>query len=153
MANPIISAILNAAGGSVFDTVRGIINEFHASPEQTLAATQKLAELEAGTRVRESEAAQAFADAQSKVIIAEASSDSWLTKSWRPITMLAMLAMVLWNIIVIGTIAAFTSRVHPVDVPPDAWALLKLGIGGYIGARSAEKIAGVVPDIVAAIKK
>jgi hypothetical protein len=34
-------------------------------------------------------------------------------------------------------------------IPPDMWDLLKLGVGGYVMGRSAEKVA---PGIISAFK-
>ncbi len=34
--------------------------------------------------------------------------------------------------------------------PPEMWGLLKIGIGGYIGARTFEKIT---PEIIKLVKK
>jgi hypothetical protein len=109
-----------------------------------------MAELETGFREKQLEAERDFAAEQAKVVIAEAQSDSWLARNWRPITMLTFVAIIVWNYIVVGTVGAFVERVHVIAIPTDMWELLKLGIGGYIGARTVEKVA---PDIIAAIKE
>ena len=68
---------------------------------------------------------------QSSTIIAEAQSKSWLTRSWRPITMLTFVVL-----IVLEATAAL-----PVKLPSDIWVVIKLGLGGYVVGRSVEKIA------------
>ena len=64
---------------------------------------------------------------------AEIEGESWLQQSWRPISMLAMIAM----------IGAYWLGVTP-DLPQYAvermYGLVKLGLGGYVIGRSAEKI-------------
>lgn len=74
---------------------------------------------------------QQLLDGQQRVITAEASSGSWLTSSWRPITMLTFLGLVVCD--------SFGWLHTP--LAPQAWTLLQIGIGGYTVGRSAEKVA------------
>lgn len=150
--NP-LQSLLGGGVADIFDKARALINQFVPSPEQKAAANLALVNVEKDFREKEIAANQQFAESQSKVIIAEAQSDSWLTKSWRPITMLVMLGMVVWDIVVVGTVHSFYPQITPLPIPPDAWELLKLGIGGYIGARTVEKVTDKLPDVVAALKK
>ncbi|CAM4175494.1 3TM-type holin [Pseudoalteromonas byunsanensis] len=69
--------------------------------------------------------------AQSQNITAEAKGESWLQRSWRPITMLTFLVLIVLN--------AFGLLANP--LPEKAWELLQLGIGGYVVGRTVEKIA------------
>jgi hypothetical protein len=78
-------------------------------------------------------------EGQQKVIAAEASSSNWLASSWRPITMLTFLVLVV----------ADSFGWLPTKLAPQAWSLLQIGIGGYTVGRSAEKIA---PMVVKAMK-
>ena len=87
---------------------------------------------------------RALLDGQQKVIAAEASSGSWLTSSWRPITMLTFLALVVCD--------SFGWLHSPLS--SQAWSLLQIGLGGYTIGRSVEKTAiPVVSAITAALKK
>lgn len=134
---------LNPVTG-VLSVVKGIIGQFVADPQQKaqveLQLVQAQAELEKVALIAE----QQLADAQSKVVIAEAQSDSWMAKNWRPITMLCFTGIVVWNYVLVPVVSA-----TPVLIPADMWGLLKLGIGGYIGARTLEKVG---PDLVAAAR-
>ncbi len=73
-------------------------------------------------------------ESQAKIITAEAEGKSWLQRNWRPILMLTFTYVVAHNYI----IAPLFSLPH-LELPPDMWELLKLGIGGYIIGRSVEK--------------
>src|SRR5712664_1815138 len=73
-------------------------------------------------------------DAQAKVITAEITSQSWLARNWRPILMLTFTFIVAWNYIIVPIAGA-----TPATIPPDMWTLMKIGVGGYIIGRSAEK--------------
>ena len=145
MPNPFTDLLTGGLGG-LLDGIKGIISEFVVDPKAKLEATQKMAELEVSFKEKQIEAETAYVTQQANVIIAEAKSDSWIARNWRPLTMLTFVSIVVWNYIVIGTIGAFTHTISPIPIPPDMWNLLQLGIGGYIGARTAEKIAMVVSD-------
>ena len=71
---------------------------------------------------------------QHAIVTAEASSTNWLAASWRPITMLTFLALVVGD-----TFGMFATPLRD-----EAWVLLQLGLSGYVLARSGEKIAKVL---------
>lgn len=76
----------------------------------------------------------------SKIISQEAASDHWLAATWRPITMLVFL----------GMIVSWWFGYTPPNVTEamilELFGLLKLGLGGYIIGRSAEKAVKVWKD-------
>jgi len=69
-------------------------------------------------------------DAQKEVVLAEVQGN-WLQRSWRPTLML-----IFAGVVVVSTFY----DVHLNEVPTEFWGLLKIGIGGYIGGRSLEKV-------------
>ena len=75
------------------------------------------------------------------VIIAEANGDSWLQRNWRPITMLTFVFIVFNNYILAPYIMLFFDTDVMLETPPDLWDLIKIGLGGYVVGRSAEKVA------------
>ena len=79
---------------------------------------------------------------QQNVIIAEAKGGSWLQRNWRPGLMAIFGIIVANNYIIAPYIGLFTNEHYKLmlDIPPDLWGLLKLGVGGYIVGRSAEKV-------------
>ena len=76
---------------------------------------------------------------QASVVRAEANGDSWLQKSWRPITMLVFVFIIANNYILFPYLSLFTNKVVELNIPPDMWGLLKIGLGGYVVGRSVEK--------------
>lgn len=82
--------------------------------------------------------------ASADIIKTEASSESWLASSWRPITMLVFTALIVarW----FGWAAPNLTEAEYLKL----WDIVQLGLGGYVMGRSAEKI---VPSIAAALKK
>jgi hypothetical protein len=86
---------------------------------------------------------------EAQVVLAEVKSEHWLTRSWRPILMLTLLGFVVFVGLVLpladglaGRTLAFNPRWN--DIPPQMWDFLMIGMGGYIGGRSLEKIAAQV---------
>ena len=83
-------------------------------------------------------------NARADIIKAEASSESWLAQSWRPILMLTFGALIVarW----MGFAAPGISDTEIIKL----WDIVELGLGGYVIGRTAEKI---VPQVVGALKK
>lgn len=105
-------------------------------------AKLQMAQLQAGMAAQTATLAyeQSLLDGQQKVIAVEANSSNWLASSWRPVTMLTFLGLVVCD--------SFGWLHSP--LAPQAWTLLQVGIGGYTVGRSVEKVA---PVIAAALKK
>jgi hypothetical protein len=83
---------------------------------------------------------RAALDAAQAVIVAEAQGASWLQRNWRPLLMLCFVAILANNYIVAPYARALGADLPTLDLPDGAWALLNIGVGGYIAGRSAEKI-------------
>lgn len=123
---------------SLISPVTDLIDGLHTSDDERLRAKAALMAMQAQMANKVLDYETRLFDAQSKIIIAEAQSDSWLTRSWRPITMLVLLSMVVYGF------------VGGVDIPSDMWFVIKLGLGGYVVGRSGEKIASGVMDAMKA---
>lgn len=122
-----------------------IISRFVPDPQAKLAANLELAKLAQQSQQGLIDAEKAYVAAQSQVITAEVQSQSWMARNWRPLLMLTFTYIIAHNFVI-----APLFSIHAVDIPPNMWELLKLGMGGYIIGRSAEKI---VPDVAAILKK
>jgi len=95
---------------------------------------------EAGLLDKELEYQTTLAESRASVLIAEIQSDSWFTKTWRP------MLMVLFGAVIVGGV--FFDR----EIPIQLWWIVGGGIGGYIPARSIDKAApGAVADSIKAI--
>ena len=77
--------------------------------------------------------------AKSAIIVAEAQSTSYLTSNWRPITMLVFVFIIANNYILYPYFSLFMEEAPRLEIPPDMWDLLKIGLGGYIVSRGVEK--------------
>ncbi len=86
--------------------------------------------------------------AKTSIIIAEAKSGSWLARSWRPMLMCLFGVIILNNYVIYPYLTLFFEEAPMMEIPKDMWSLLKLGVGGYIVGRSAEKMApGMIEKI------
>ena len=77
------------------------------------------------------------------IIVAEAQSGHWLAANWRPITMLTFVVIIANNYILYPYLSLFFDSTPKLEIPPDMWGLLKIGLGGYVVGRSGEKIAKI----------
>ena len=88
------------------------------------------AELQAQMLKHSSSIEKAAAD----VVVAEAKGESWLQRNWRPITMMSFVVIIINNYIAVPWLQTLGATAVSLDIPPDMWSLLQIGIGGYIGS-------------------
>ena len=107
----------------------------------------KRAEIERELNMAMLNNANAIEQSASSIVLAEAKSESWLASSWRPILMIIITMIIGWNFLVAPLIELgvqlFTGNIIPlaIDLPDQLWSLLMIGVGGYVGGRSLEKVA------------
>lgn len=118
--------------------VNKVIDKF-TSDKERLEAQAALVRLEVQLSERMIQYETALMDARSKAISAEAAGHGWLQRNWRPLTMLVFLALIVADCL--GKLSQ--------PLPPAAWDIMELGLGGYVIGRSAEK---VVPKLMDAFK-
>jgi len=121
----------------IIDAGLKIIDKIIPDPVQREEAKRKLFEAQQAGELKELEAA-------ASVVVAEAKSEHPLTSQWRPITMLTFTAIVANNYILAPYLQAMFGWGVTLEMPPQLWNLLSIGIGGYIVGRSGEKIATAV---------
>ena len=106
----------------IISLVGKAIDKIFPDPSQAAQAKAQLLELEQMGQLEELKTA-------TEAIVSEASG-SWLQRSWRPITMLTFLFLVVCD--AFGFLAF--------RLADQAWILLQIGLGGYVVGRSGEKI-------------
>jgi hypothetical protein len=113
--------------------VTDLVDQLHTSDDERLEAKAILLQLQTSLMSKTLDYEKQIAQSQRDIIVSETQANSWLTRSWRPITMLTFVLLVVWS--------QFTGM----EVPDDLWFVIKLGLGGYVGGRSVEKsVASVV---------
>ena len=72
---------------------------------------------------------------QADIIQSEAQSESWLTRNWRPLTMLTFVALI------VADWLGFSAPNLPPEMKEKLYNIVETGLMGYIIARSVEKVA------------
>ena len=85
----------------------------------------------------------ALVEAKARIIVAEAQGQSAIQRNWRPLTMLTFVFIIANNYIIVPYAVAFGLAVPMLEIPPGMWGLLTVGIGGYIGGRTLEKVTAM----------
>jgi hypothetical protein len=111
-----------------------LIGKVWPDPQQQAEELRKLEELRQKGDLAELQAYLQVLQGRMSIIKAEASSEHFLTATWRPITMLTFTGLVVarW----LGFSAEGITEAEYVQL----WEILKLGIGGYVLGRSGEKM-------------
>lgn len=128
-----ILGILGKVAGSVADRI-------FPDPEHELKRIELQQALQAAVLERTSEIERAAAE----VVKAEAQGQSWLQRTWRPVTMLVFVALIVarW----LGWSAPDLGEAEVLKL----WDIVEIGLGGYVIGRSAEKI---LPGVVETMKR
>jgi hypothetical protein len=115
-------------GGTVIKDLLGGLDKLFTSKEEKIKAESIIKQILIEKQLE-------LQQMQTDVIIAEAKGN-WLQRSWRPILMLSFGFIVIY--------VKFIAPVFGLTIPAleiEFWELLKIGIGGYVVGRSAEKIS------------
>ena len=107
---------------------------------QFIEDKDKANELETAIKRKLLSLEQSVIDAQKEIIVAEANSQSFIARNWRPIMMLTFVFIIANNYILFPYISLFGGTAMVLEIPPDMWGLLKIGVGGYVIGRSGEKM-------------
>ena len=121
----ILSAIA-ALGAPLLKGLFGAIDKVVEDKDEAARIKGALQEMVLTGQMKEIEEA-------ASIIRAEASGDSWLQRSWRPMVMLAFVGLIItrW----MGYATPGMSEAEYLSV----YELIKLGLGGYVVGRSVEK--------------
>jgi hypothetical protein len=118
---------------AILDIGGKIIDKIWPDPAKAAEAKTKLFELQQAGELKELDSAM-------QIITAEAKSEHFLVSAWRPITMLTFVFIVANNYIIYPYLSLFWDNAPMLEIPPDLWDLLKIGIGGYVAGRTGEKM-------------
>lgn len=120
--------------GSLIGVGKELISRVWPDPQDQAEELRKLEELRQKGELAELQAYIQVMQARLSVIQAEASSEHFLTANWRPIVMLVFTGLIVarW----FGLSAEGITEREYIEI----WEILKLGIGGYVVGRSAEKV-------------
>lgn len=119
----------------VFDSLISGLDGLFTSDEERLEAKTKIYQLQGTVIGSMLEYESRLAQMQADVIQTEAKGESWLQRSWRPLVMLTFTAL-----IVARWLGWAAPNLTP-DLEQTLFEIVKIGLGGYVIGRSAEKVA------------
>lgn len=117
---------------SILDLGSTIIDKIWPDAGDREKAKLKLVELQSRGELVEIES-------RLKIMLAEMSGN-WLQRSWRPILMLTIITIVANNYLLYPYMSLFWAEAPRLELPPQLWSLMQLGLSGYVVGRSAEKV-------------
>lgn len=124
--NPIIS-VLTSIAPALFNVI-----------DQTITDKDLALRLKNDITVKMLDSNSEVVKSGASVIMAEASGESWLQRNWRP------MLMVWFSILIGGYWFGYVPNNMPVEIVAKLFDLVTIGIGGYVGGRSLEKIANTI---------
>ena len=130
--------VANLVAGAI-SPITKMVDDLHTSDEEKAAAKLALKEVESALTSKVMTHTENMVSAQKEVIVAEIQS-GWLSRSWRPILMLTIVAIVANNYLIFPYASLFTDKTVVLDLPDKLWSLMQIGVGGYIAGRSGEKL-------------
>lgn len=120
--------IIEFFGGNVVKDVLSGLDGLFTSKEEQIKAENVIKKILAEKELE-------LQKMQTEIIVTEAKGN-WIQRSWRPVLMLAFGFIVIY-VKFIGPL--FNLKIPELEM--EFWELLKIGIGGYVVGRSAEKIS------------
>jgi hypothetical protein len=112
--------------GGLMDMGKQLISNWFPDPQEAEKKQLEFLAIIQSGKLKELETA-------ASVIVAESQSESWITRSWRPITMLTF----------VGLVAAHWLGFTAENITPAEIAslldIVKIGLGGYMVSRGVEK--------------
>ena len=114
--------------------VTGLVDDLFTSEQEKKKAERLMQEVRQRMQGKLLEVKQGLIEQRGRVVVAEAKGESWLQRSWRPITMLVFVAL-----IVLHWLGVAGTQLPP-GVQQSVYDLIKLGLTGYVVGRSAEKV-------------
>jgi hypothetical protein len=137
----VVGDILAGPAKGLIDSVGSIIDNVSTTDEERAKARLALREVELAFSAKVLEAETAKLQAQASIIQTEAKSESWPARNWRPVAMLVFTYVIAHNL-VLSPLFGLPS----LPLPESLWDLLQVGMSGYIGARTLEKVTPAVTE-------
>lgn len=140
------TSLINLAA-PIVSAAKGIIEEFHMSPEQKADAEAKLLAAQQQAQQAANDYDAKLNDIAGQNIRADDATGDKFTQHARPWFMYIVEMILAFNYIVIPGAQMFMGKtLAPVILPADLLTLFGVCVTGYVMNRTAEKIAGLPGD-------
>lgn len=132
-------SIQDVLGGSLIDSVKGIIAEFHMSPEDKAKLAAQIDTEKNQFVAAENDYNAKLNDIAGQNIRAEAQSGSAWTRNARPSVIWLGMFAVLWNYCLVP-VFGFHWHMQPVELPSYFWEAWGVISTGYVFNRTIDKV-------------
>ena len=133
-----LSEIFSSSVGEVVGKVGEAIDSLVTSDEEKLKLTNELKKIELGAMLKKEEIDLQYESELTKRLQADMTSDSWLSKNIRPLTLIFILVM--YSLLSISSGFEFKVTQAYIELLGQ-WGMLIMSF--YFGGRSLEKIVSV----------
>ncbi len=150
---PVLGTALGGPAGGALGAVVARTLGVAAEPGEVAQAVRQDPEAAVKLRGIEADLEKTLLEGRAQVVTAEAQGDSWLQRSWRPLTMLTFTALVAAHWL------GFTAENLSPAAVEGLLDIVRVGLGGYIIGRSAEKVtrsvtgSGLLDHLKAKVRK
>jgi len=140
-----ILGLVASVAGSFFR----LIDNINISETEKLKLKTQAMEIQKEALNKALELQETIVKSQAGIIKAEARSESWLTRTWRPITMMIFVSAYIYAVII--------APIFQLPIPNDTVVnksldIIYFGLGGYVVGRSVEKSVREATLAVASIR-
>lgn len=136
-----VGEILGFVSG-IIKPVTDLVDDLVTTDEERENIKLKLKNIENKFRADAMQYEAKIVQAQADIVKAEVQGKSWMQRNWRPILMLSIVTIIVNNYILFPYLGTITP-LKALDLPAGLWTLMSVGVGGYVGGRSLEKIKGI----------
>jgi len=122
--------------GKILDKGLSIVDKFVEDKDK---ANELKAAIKDRILVQNHEETLTILKGQIDIVLAE-TRGKWLQRNWRPLLMLTVIGIIFNNYVLFPYLSMFTTKATMLTLPKGLWALLNIGVGGYIAGRTVEKV-------------
>ncbi len=124
--------------GTIVDKVADIIDQ---TVEDKDLANKIKSQIQLTILTKEYDQIAKELEAKRDIIVSEAKSESWITRNWRPITMLTFVGLITADWL------GFTAPNLTPELKMKLFDIIQIGLGGYVVGRTVEKVAPNIKEI------
>jgi len=138
---------MSLVSGMFTNAVKPIIDSVFPDPADKHKAMELQAEMEKAFSIQVARQSEALAS----MVAAESASESWLTRNWRPISMIVFLFVIVYDT-VLEAYAVKYFRISDTAVPEQIWSIMFAMFGIYGGDRAIRYGSRAIGEAVAKAK-
>jgi len=116
-----------------------IINKIFPDPKEAAEAEAHIQEIILNAQIEENKAKAIENESKKEIITTEMNQGTWFS-DWRAKLMTMCTVMIGFNWIIVPIMNSLLyflgTKIEPNAIPAEAWVLLNVGLGGYIGERT-----------------